>query len=71
MALLMIDLTEENVHLLEFNISDFALNDEINTGTKNIYSIPAGEFCVQCIRYVIERKMSNYKTKTSQCISYG
>ena len=48
MALLMIDLSEENINLLEFNISDFALNDEINTGTKNICAIPAGEFCVQC-----------------------
>ena len=48
MALLMIDLSEENINLLEYNISDFALNDEINTGTKNICAIPAGEFCVQC-----------------------
>ena len=48
MALLMIDLSEENPNLLEYNISDFSLNDEINTGTKNICAIPSGEFCVEC-----------------------
>ena len=48
MALLMIDLSEENPNLLEFNVSDFALNDELNTGTKNISAIPSGEFCVEC-----------------------
>ena len=48
MALLMIDLSEENPNLLEYNISDFSLNDEINTGTKNTCAIPSGEFCVEC-----------------------
>jgi hypothetical protein len=48
MALLMIDLSLENANLLEYNVSDFSLNDEINTGTKNICAIPAGEFCVEC-----------------------
>ena len=48
MALLMIDLSEENPNLLEFNISDFSLNDEIYTGTKNTCAIPSGEFCVEC-----------------------
>ena len=48
MALLMIDLSIENPTLLEENISDFALNDEINTGTKNVCAIPTGEFCVEC-----------------------
>ena len=48
MALLMIDLSVENTKLLEFNISDFSLNDELNTGTKNICAIPSGEFCVEC-----------------------
>ena len=48
MALLMIDLSVENTKLLEFNISDFSLNDELNTGTKNTCAIPSGEFCVEC-----------------------
>ena len=48
MALLMIDLSVENPNLLEFNVSDFSLNDELNTGTKNTSAIPSGEFCVEC-----------------------
>lgn len=48
LALLMIDLSVENPNLFEYNISDFALNDEIFTGTKNICAIPGGEFCVEC-----------------------
>ena len=48
MALLMIDLSVENPNLLEFNVSDFSLNDELNTGTKNTSAIPAGEFCIEC-----------------------
>ena len=48
MALLMIDLSIENNKLLEENFSDFALNDEINTGTRNACAIPTGEFCVEC-----------------------
>jgi len=48
MALLMVDISEENPNLLEYNISDFSLNDEITTGTKNISAIPSGEFCVEC-----------------------
>ena len=48
MALLMIDLSVENPNLFEFNVSDFSLNDELNTGTKNTSAIPAGEFCIEC-----------------------
>ena len=48
MALLMVDLSVENQNLLEFNVSDFSLNDELNTGTKNTLAIPSGEFCVEC-----------------------
>ena len=48
LALLMVDLSVENPNLVEYNISDFSLNDEINTGTKNICAIPGGEFCVEC-----------------------
>ena len=48
MALLMIDLSVENPNLLEFNVSDFSLNDELNTGTKNTLAIPSGEFCIEC-----------------------
>jgi hypothetical protein len=48
MALLMIDLSVENPNLLEFNVSDFSLNDELNTGTKNTCAIPSGEFCEEC-----------------------
>ena len=48
MALLMIDISVENNKLFEENISDFALNDEINAGTRNLCAIPAGEFCVEC-----------------------
>jgi hypothetical protein len=44
----MIDLSVENPNLLEFNVSDFSLNDELNTGTKNTLAIPSGEFCVEC-----------------------
>ena len=48
MALLMIDLSVENPTVFEFNVSDFSLNDEINTGTRNTCAIPSGEFCVEC-----------------------
>ncbi len=48
MALLMVDISVENNNLFEENISDFALNDEINTGTRNLCAIPSGEFCVEC-----------------------
>ena len=48
MALLMVDLSVENPNLLEFNVSDFSLNDELNTGNKNTLAIPSGEFCVEC-----------------------
>ncbi len=48
MALLMVDLSVENPNLLEFNVSDFSLNDELNTGTKNTSAIPSGEFCIEC-----------------------
>ena len=44
----MIDISVENNNLFEENISDFALNDEINTGTRNLCAIPSGEFCVEC-----------------------
>jgi len=48
MALLMIDISVENTKLFEENVSDFSLNDEINTGTRNVCAIPSGEFCVEC-----------------------
>ena len=48
LALLMVDLSVENPNLLEFNVSDFSLNKELNTGTKKTSAIPSGEFCVEC-----------------------